>query len=393
MRIIAIVNQKGGCGKTTTAINLAACLAQREKRVLLVDLDPQGHATLGLDIKPDEIEKGIFDVLKGVHRLDDVIQSLALPGLYLAPANIRLSILEQECRDVPGKECLLLEAIRNLRTDYDYLLMDCPPSLGLLSINALRACREAIVPIDSSFFSLHGLGKLMETLEMLKEQAGHPVTVYALATMFDRRSRFAREILEEIHDHFGDHVLKTPIRTSVKLREAASFGWPITEYDKNSSGAWDFAALCDEVMSLGEKTETVAEMLEEFDMEAAGRPAVFGPVKSSVNRYGLTGDLKTLFVLRDPAAREVKIAGDFNNWIPDLNVISIREEDGTWKKIIPLRPGNYQYKYLVDGEWRPDPENPKVVPNRFGGMNSCISIEQPASPSLLLRREESREIG
>jgi chromosome partitioning protein len=364
MRTIAVVNQKGGCGKTTTAINLSACLAQRGKRVLLIDLDPQGHATLGLDIKPDDVTESTYHLLKGEADLSDVILSPDLPNLHLAPGNILLSILEQEYRDHPDKENLLLRILDRHEGDYDFVLVDCPPNLGILSINALRACREAIVPVDPSFFSLHGVGKLMEVLEILRERTRHCLKVYALPTMFDRRSRFAHEILDELHTHFGEQVLQTRIRMNVKLREAAGFGCPIIEYEKNSIGAWDFTALAEEVLSLDEKRPEAAQAVER-------------PTRESV----LLKEDAFVFVYRDPLAREVMIAGDFNNWIPDQNVDSIREADGTWKKRVPLQAGQYQYKYLVDGEWRPDPENPIVIENRFGGLNSCIAIERGTPPN------------
>ncbi|MBI4715507.1 MAG: AAA family ATPase [Nitrospirae bacterium] len=410
MRTIAIVNQKGGCGKTTTAINLSACLAQRGKRVALIDLDPQGHATLGLDVKPEAVERSAYQVFSEGVSLDEVMISPGLPNLHLIPATLQLSVLEQRFRDYPGKEGLLQRALEEFRTPCDYLIIDSPPSLGFLSVNALRACDEVIVPVDPSFFSLHGLGRLMETLEVLREETGHGVTVYALPTLYDRRSRFAREVVEELSVHFGERVFKTPIRASIKLREAASFGWPIGEFAANSIGAWDYAALADEVIA-GEdpvmdqavatesvEQEEISEILE--PMEIVGTVPRIEPIRvetvpvsSALSSASvIPGYRETLFIFRDPAALEVKIAGDFNNWTLDRDVVTLREADGTWKKIVPLREGTYQYKYWVDGEWRPDPGNPRVVRNQFGGINSCIAVGRPMMPPSAMPQERSPEL-
>jgi chromosome partitioning protein len=399
MRTIAIVNQKGGCGKTITAINLSACLAQNGKNVLLIDLDPQGHATLGLDFKPEEVAVSTYHVLKGEVTLEGAMVSSGLPHLYLVPANIELSIFEQEFRDVPGKERRLLDAIEGLPARFDYLLVDCPPSLSLLSFNALRACDEVIVPVEPSFFSLHGVGKLMETLDVIEEQTGHSVRIGALPTMVDRRSRFVQEILDELQDYFGDRVFKTPIRMNIKLREAASFGWPITEYAKNAIGAWDYMALAEEVIAMEEAPSALTaapelELVSNPSLEISLTRSLPTPSEKDQEDYvgvpisNLDG---TLFVYRDPKARDVKLAGDFNDWIPDRGVVSFREEDGTWKMLVTLPSGNYQYKYLVDGEWCPDPSNPRVISNPLGGVNSIISIRQTSSSSLRSPLDETAE--
>jgi chromosome partitioning protein len=368
MRVIAIVNQKGGCGKTTAAINLSACLARQERRVLLIDLDPQAHATWGLDVHPDSVEVSSGDVLRGRVSLDNAALLTDFPHLHLVPADIGLSILDQEMRDVSGKESLLLNALGRLQMGYDFIIIDSPPSLGLLSINALRACREAIIPVDPSFFSLHGIGKLMETLELMAEKTGHRVSVFALPTMVDRRSRFVMEVGEELEEHFGERVLSTRIRMNVKLRESSSFGKPVIDYDRNSIGAWDFKALADEVISLGRQGPEEALPLTVMPGEAAAHPG--RPVSTPEGM---------VFVFRDPDAREVKLAGDFNDWVPDAKVTSVREKDGTWKKIVPLPSGHYQYKFWVDGEWRPDPANPRTVQNSRGDVNSLLSVHRPAA--------------
>ena len=248
MRVIAIINQKGGCGKTTTAINLAACLSRLEKRVLLIDLDPQGHASLGLNLKPEKLVKGMTEVLTQGACLDDVICESIAPNLDVAPANVTLSAAEQLLSGVLQKEKQLLSAIQSLKRPYHYVIIDSPPSLGLLTFNALRASGEAIVPIEMSFFALHGLAKLAEIVDVLGRHTGHLVTVRALATMVNPRVQFAREVLAEIGRHFEGRVFKTMIRNNIRLREAASHGLPITEYDSTSNGAIDYAALAEEVV-------------------------------------------------------------------------------------------------------------------------------------------------
>lgn len=250
MRTIAIINQKGGCGKTTTAINLSACLARLDRRVLLVDLDPQGHASLGLNLKPENLLKGMTEVMTQETCIDDVICEAIRPNLDVAPANVTLSSVEQLLSSVPQKEQRLLFAIQSSRRSYDYVIIDSPPSLGLLTFNALRASDEAIVPVEMGFFSLHGLAKLIEIVDVVARHTGHEVIVRALATMVNLRVRFTQEILGEVQRHFLERTFKTVIRNNTKLREASSHGLPITEYDPGSHGAADYAALAQEVVAL-----------------------------------------------------------------------------------------------------------------------------------------------
>ncbi|MBI3995927.1 MAG: ParA family protein [Nitrospirae bacterium] len=262
MRIISVINQKGGCGKTTTAINLSACLARLNRRVLLVDLDPQGHASLGLNLKPENLLKGMTEVLTQGTCIDDVICESVSPNLDVAPANVTLSSAEQLLASVPQKEQRLLSAIQSIRRSYDYVIIDSPPSLGLLTFNALRASDEALVPVDMGFFSLHGLAKLIEIVDVVARHTGHAVIVRALATMVNQRVRFSREILGEVHRHFTDRTFKTVIRNNTRLREAASHGLPITEYDSESKGAADYAALAQEVVALEMNLPVGATALE-----------------------------------------------------------------------------------------------------------------------------------
>ncbi len=280
MRIVSIINQKGGCGKTTTAINLAACLARQKKRVLLIDLDPQGHASLGLNLKPDDISNGMTEVLTQEAALEEIVCDSPVPGLEIAPSDITLSAAEPLLSNAPQKEMRLESAIRSLSEPYDYVFIDSPPNLGLLTFNALRACQEAIVPIEISFFSLHGLAKLAETIDLVQRHTGHQVSMFALPTMVNARARFTREVMAEIQRHFEGRVFNTFIRNNIRLREAASHGLPISEYDSRANGFLDYSALAGEVMAVEKRRPAAAVSV---------RPEVSpAPVKREAPRLELT---------------------------------------------------------------------------------------------------------
>ena len=257
MRTIAVVNQKGGCGKTITSINLAAFLARARRRVLVVDMDPQGHATLGLVSGRVESSRTMHDVFlaKADQRtgLRDIICK-AHQNLDVAPADILLSTVPETLAGTPGREDILAGALAELEGSYDYIIIDCPPNVGLLTFNALKACSEAIIPMDPSFFSLHGVGKLLETFDMLAKDAGHEITPRVLVTLFLARSPFVKAVVEEIHNHLPGQYFETVIRHSVKLSEAASHGVPIVDYCRHCAGFEDYQALAAEVLQNGEGT-------------------------------------------------------------------------------------------------------------------------------------------
>ncbi len=261
MRIISVINQKGGCGKTTTAINLSACLSKRKRRVLLIDLDPQGHASIGLNLNPEILPHGMTEVLTHGAFLDDVICASVRHNLDVAPANITLSAIEQLLAGAAHKESRLLTAIEKLRRPYDYIIIDSPPNLGILTFNALRASALSIVPVDMGFFSLHGLGKLKETIEVIARHTGHRIELRALSTMVDSRMRFVQEVLKDLARHFEGKVFETRIRNNVRLREASSQGMPIVEYEANSNGAQDYEAVAQELIAMEEaRGQKVSEL-------------------------------------------------------------------------------------------------------------------------------------
>jgi chromosome partitioning protein len=261
MRIIAVANQKGGCGKTTTAINLSSCLALKGQKVLLIDFDPQSHATMGLNVECDP-EKNIYHVIApaptGAVGLDAVIVPVK-ENFDIAPSDTRLCAVEQELACVEGREKRLLEAIERLEKSYDFVIIDCPPSIGHLCFNALRASSEAIIPIDMSLFSLRGVAKLTDMMIMIENASGHVIAPRALVTMFDARTRYSQEVLQRVREKFEDKVFNTVIRYNIRLRETVDHGLPIGDYDRHAIGQKDYAALSEEVMA-GMRKGTAAEI-------------------------------------------------------------------------------------------------------------------------------------
>jgi chromosome partitioning protein len=255
MRVIASANQKGGCGKTTTAINLSSSLSLKGQKVLLIDFDPQAHATMGLNIKASDLDKTIYDVItpkkNGLLGIKDILLPVK-DNFDLAPSSLILSAFEQELSGLEGREDRLFQAIRSIKEQYDFIVIDCPPSIGHLSFNALRACDEVIIPIDMSLFSLRGVAKLIEIIVLLKDEIGHDIQSRALITMYDRRTRYSRTVLEKVQEEFGNDVFDTVIRYNIRLRETADLGLPVGDYDKNAIGHMDYENLAEEVIRSAE---------------------------------------------------------------------------------------------------------------------------------------------
>src|SRR5688572_24626684 len=271
MRTVAIINQKGGCGKTTTSINLAACLARLGHKTLLVDMDPQGHCGVGLAVPEEQIERTVYDSIiepvdGKVAKVADVVWQIA-SEFDLAPANLKLAGFEQVFAGRIGREDRLTQALATVKDTYGWCIIDCPPSVGLLTFNALRACDEVIVPVETGYFSLHGLTKMMETLEMLRERCDKEIVIRVLPTLYDTRTKLAREVLNELRSKFTEYLMESTVNFNTKLKEAASFGQPITEYDPGSRGYKDFVNLARELM--GHRPTDV----EATPTEALSRPA------------------------------------------------------------------------------------------------------------------------
>jgi chromosome partitioning protein len=259
MRRIALMNQKGGVGKTTTCVNLGAALARRGLRVLLVDMDSQANLTVHLDIRPDALEKSVYDLLTARATLAELIRPTSTLGMDVAPASLDLAGAEMELVSTVGREQILREALDRLEAGeggaaepYDFLLVDCPPSLGLLAVNALTAVREVIVPLQAEFFALQGMARLREVVGLVEKRLNPGLAVLGiLPSMVDSRTTLSREVLAEIRGFFGAAVFGTAIRRNVKLAEASSHGRTVFEYAPDSNGAADYAALAEEVLRRG----------------------------------------------------------------------------------------------------------------------------------------------
>lgn len=415
MRTIAIINQKGGCGKTTTSINLAACMARLGHRTLLVDMDPQGHCGVGLAVPEDQIERTIYDAMLEesdgkVPKLSEVVWQIA-SDFDLAPSNIRLAAFEQVFAGREGREDRLKHALQSVGTQYEWCIIDCPPSVGLLTFNALRACDEVIVPVETGFFSLHGLTKMMETLEIMKDRCENDIAIRVLPTLYDTRTKLAREVLSELRQKFRDYLMQSTVNFNTKLKEAASFGQPITEYDPGSRGYKDFVNLARELMGhrpmelevttnerlsrpaelvqrarqlaqltnfqFGRSTAQQAEAVEatpEVSMHIGETAAPKSTAQKIEEFYGVkqVGD-EVLFTAHFDDAKKVLIAGDFNNWSPGATPMVLVGQ-GQWRTQLPLQPGRYRYRLVVDGRWMTDPNNRTTEANQYGEMDNVVEV-------------------
>ncbi len=414
MRIISVANQKGGCGKTTTAINLAASLAFLQKKVLLIDLDPQGHSTCGLGVKAESLQKTVYNLFKEdclTTALSDVLVSLDY-GLDLIPAHVVLSAIEQELAGTEGRENKLIDRLEQLPTDYDFVIMDCPPNLGLLTFNAFRASSEMLIPIEPSFFSLHGLAKIFETIEWLRNTHGKTLRIHALITRYEKRTRLTREIESEVKKYFNHQLFRNPIRENVRLREAAAAGKSIVNFDRESTGFQDYMNLAIEVIERGISQIPISQeavliqkplpLSEPAALQNASPPAFEFPVlpvetpSAETHSAESNGSLQVateetvqiasrngsaphaalggfLFAYRDQHAKEVLVAGDFNHWIGEA-MTKVDPESDLWQKVVMVGAGIYRYKFLVNGEWMTDPSNPAAEPTPYGSMNSVIEV-------------------
>jgi len=419
MRTIAVVNQKGGCGKTTVSINLASALAEAGQRTLLVDMDSQSHCAVGLAVPEEQIEQSIYDVLISKSRnepmrLAEILWEIG-DKLELAPASIDLSAFEQQMAGITEGECCLKTVLSEVNDEYDYAIIDCPPAVGLLTFNALSAANDVIVPVETGYFSLHGLSKQLQTLDILCERSGRKINVRVLANMYDIRTKMAREILAELRSHFADKMFTTTVNFNTKIREAASFGQPISEYDPASKGQIDFRALAEEVIrsetkqqrreivsSLSGRLEAISTSADE--LLAAAKPAIkladtpetkiSEPVVQAIqgpetedpkptdidtrlsDYYGVSQiNDAVVFVTLYPRAGSVAIAGDFNNWQPGKTAMERVGKSGVWQTKLKLPAGKYRYRLVVDGQWQQDPYNEQAELNPFGGFNSVLEVK------------------
>ncbi|HQP91468.1 MAG TPA: AAA family ATPase [Candidatus Omnitrophota bacterium] len=357
MQVFAIANQKGGCGKTTTATNLAAALAINGKKTLLIDLDPQAHASLGLGI---EKEIGIYDCLSKISKnkcgLKDIIVNI-LPNFDLAPSNIMLSTLDQEMSDEIGRESRLFDILKEYKDVYDFCLIDCPPNLGLLTVNAIRAADNLIIPVEASRFSVDGVKRLAEIIDLVRDRLNHPVGYRVLVNNFDSRLRHSFNILNKIKETFGPKVFNTIVHINVKIKEAQSVAQTIFSFDKYSRGSKDYFSLSREIIS---KEEAIVEKISQaMKYTVLKKAKEFLPVN-----FQYKGEVSSVYVV-----------GDFNNWTADDDA-KLDMVDGVWKKRFSLKPGSYKYRLVVDGKWQEDPSNPLNEKNPFGELDSLLLVKE-----------------
>ena len=253
-RVIAVANQKGGVGKSTTAINLSACLAEKEKKVLTIDMDPQGNTTSGLGVDKNNVENTLYELLLGEAETKDTIVKDVVENVDLIPSNVNLSGAEIELIGVDEKEYILKKIIDKVRRKYDYIIIDCPPSLNMLTINALTAANSVLVPIQCEYYALEGLSQLIHTIDLVKDRLNKKLVMEGVVfTMYDARTNLSLQVVENVKDNLQQNVYKTIIPRNVRLAEAPSYGQPITLYDTKSAGAEAYRLLAEEVINREDK--------------------------------------------------------------------------------------------------------------------------------------------
>ena len=377
MKTIAIANQKGGCGKTTTAINLSAALAATGRRALLVDLDPQAHASFGLRASKLPTDKSIYYVLtdnpEKRRSLDSCIANVSR-NFDIAPSNIQLSTLEQEFRDKEDAVSELYRVLSSCQSAYEYIIIDCSPSLGFLTFNALRAADQVIVPIDMSAFTLMGVGKLLGMLELIKTRTGHVPRLNALATLFDIRTTYSQWVLEEVKDFLGDQVFRTVIRLNVALKRAVSEGVSIIDFDKTSNGAKDYTALCYETLRLDGVEDPKKPFVSSMSVQVTQKRESVLSKREKIEKSYEPDIEEVTFAMESSAAKDIYVAGDFNDWQLNDGSRLACGENGCWEKQVKLPHGRYRYKFVVDGEWMVDSKNQLREINAFGSFDSVMEI-------------------
>lgn len=340
MKVISVINQKGGCGKTITAVNLAAALAKKGHKTLLIDLDPQAHATFALAAPRDFTITDILEKVSQNQSLDDSrLYAVLDDNLAFIASSLGLASLEQKLSGYDGRLKILSRFLKKVWLEFDFCILDCPPSLGLITLNALQASKYSLVPINTCEFSLRGVEILKNIFIMLKEFQGYTPAPFYLLSQFDKRPRFARQFRERTKNRLGNLLLDTAIRTNTHLKEAAACGKNIFRYRADSRGAEDFMDLAQEIENISRKTMWA--------------PLFFKGANLS----------------------EVFVVGDFNDWQKTTKHKLKKISEDIWATNLCLEKGLYQYKFLAEDSWAADPYNKLTKKDPFGGTNSLLVVE------------------
>lgn len=339
MVVVSLINQKGGCGKTTTAVNLSCALAKTGTRVLLIDLDPQAHATYSLGISTQKTSADLFE--RTINNVSFNIKEFFIQrsqNLTVIASSIGLSAMEQVLANRDDKLDIAGRLLKQVGSDFDYCIIDCPPSLGILTLNALLVSSYAIVPIGICELSLKGVENLNNILSMFQSYKRSTPALHYLITQLDKRFKFSQSFLKKVQEQLGKRLLSTNIRTNIHLREAASCGMSIFEYKKDSRGAEDYASLAQEVR----RSTRSASWVE--------------------------------FLFKGTEYKEVYVVGEFNNWKRSEQYKLKKLNTGTWALNMPFKKGTYRYKFVADDNWMCDPANERTESDSYGGKNSVLRV-------------------